>query len=59
MILSPAAPFSSFDSKDPEALWDWMDLLRNQGSKVLAIPHNANVSNGMMYGHKRNEWDRF
>ena len=42
-------PFSSFNSKDPEKLWAWMDKERTKGVDVMAIPHNANMSNGVMY----------
>jgi len=45
----PARPFSDLDSKNPEDLWAWMDEARTKGSDVLAIPHNANGSNGLMY----------
>lgn len=31
-------------------LWDFMDAYeKNTGGKVLAIPHNSNVSNGLMF----------
>ena len=46
-------PFSSFDSADPEALWEYMaDYEAKTGGTVLAIPHNANLSNGLMYDTK-------
>jgi hypothetical protein len=45
----PAMPFSRFHSQNPEGLWDWMDGLRAQGIESLAIPHNANGSNGQMF----------
>ncbi len=45
----PAMPFSSFDSQDPEKLWEYLELQRKQGIDVIAVPHNANVSNGLMF----------
>ncbi len=45
----PAEPFSSFNSQNPERLWDWLDMQRKNGVEVMAIPHNANMSDGMMY----------
>jgi hypothetical protein len=45
----PAAPFSSLDSSDPSDLWKWMDGQRKAGNELLAISHNANLSDGRMY----------
>jgi hypothetical protein len=43
-------PFSLFDSEDPEKLWDYLaDYEEKTGGRVLAIPHNGNVSNGLMF----------
>jgi Protein of unknown function (DUF3604) len=42
-------PFSAFDSWHPEDLWKWMDEQRKAGNEVLAISHNANLSDGWMY----------
>ena len=42
-------PFSAFNSQDPEDLWAWMEKERTKGIDMIAIPHNANMSNGLMY----------
>jgi hypothetical protein len=47
-------PFSSFDSADPEDLWNYLaDYEAKTGGRVMAIPHNANLSNGLMYDTRR------
>ncbi len=45
----PDYPFSALDSKRPTDLWNWMDAQRKSGNELLAISHNANVSDGWMY----------
>ncbi len=45
----PALPFSMLDSWHPEDLWKWMDTQRKAGNELLAISHNANLSDGWMY----------
>jgi hypothetical protein len=43
-------PFTFADSPDPEKLWDFMESYEKKtGDFVLAIPHNGNLSNGMMF----------
>ncbi len=43
-------PFTTFDSVDPEDLWEWMGAYEEEtGGQVLAIPHNGNLSNGLMF----------
>ena len=43
-------PFSSWNSEDPEKLWAWMAQYEQKtGGKLLAIAHNANLSNGRMF----------
>ena len=45
----PLMPFSSLDSTHPVDLWNWMDSQRKAGNELLAISHNANLSDGRMY----------
>jgi hypothetical protein len=43
-------PLSYYDTGDPEDLWQWMaDYEEKTGGRMLAIPHNGNVSNGLMF----------
>jgi len=42
-------PFTAADSERPEDLWSYLEAARARGIEALAIPHNANVSNGLMY----------
>ena len=47
-------PFSTFDSYDPEGLWEYMaNYEEKTGGSVLAIGHNGNVSNGQMFPIER------
>jgi len=45
----PDMPYSALDSWHPEDLWKWMDSQRKAGNELLAISHNANLSDGWMY----------
>ncbi|MGE0668836.1 MAG: DUF3604 domain-containing protein [Sphingomonadales bacterium] len=46
-------PFSSMDSEDPEALWDYLAAYETRtGGQAFAIAHNGNVSNGLMFSPK-------
>ncbi|HCF25364.1 MULTISPECIES: DUF3604 domain-containing protein [unclassified Novosphingobium] len=43
-------PFASAGNKGPEPLWDYMEAYQKAtGGKVLAIPHNSNLSNGAYF----------
>ena len=48
-----SVPFTSYPpagSRNPRDLWAWMEKYEAQtGGDVLAIPHNGNLSNGMMF----------
>lgn len=49
-VANRTVPFSQFDSKNPEALWQHLADFENEtGAEVLAIPHNGNLSNGRMF----------
>jgi len=43
-------PFTLEDSADPEKLWDAMQAYEDKtGGELLAIPHNGNLANGIMF----------
>ncbi len=47
---SQVLPFSQYDSHDAEDLWAYMDnYQKSTGGQVLAIAHNGNLSNGLMF----------
>jgi hypothetical protein len=47
---SQIVPFSQYDSFDAEDLWQWMQAYEEKtGGRLLAIPHNGNLSNGLMF----------
>ena len=52
--VSQVLPFSLFDGQDVEELWAYMQGYEDKtGGRVLAIPHNGNVSNGKMFALNR------
>jgi hypothetical protein len=49
-VANKMIPLTTFVSEDPESLWKWMQAYEDKtGGKVLAIPHNGNLSNGLMF----------
>jgi len=45
-----ALPYTTAASFNPEDLWKWMAAYEEKtGGSVLAIPHNGNLSNGIMF----------
>ncbi len=54
-MANQSLPFSQFDSQNPEDLWRVLDALEKRtGADVLAIPHNGNLSNGLMFSVETN-----
>lgn len=48
--LEPYTTMRPLGSDDPRDLWQWMaSYEKTTGGRVLAIPHNGNVSNGLMF----------
>ncbi|MES0385449.1 MAG: DUF3604 domain-containing protein [Hyphomicrobium sp.] len=48
----PDTQFSAFDSVKREDLWTYQEVQRAQGHENFSIPHNGNVSNGLMFAPK-------
>ncbi len=49
-------PFTSFDTPKPEGLWKWLDeTSARTGASFIAIPHNSNISGGLMFPLKDSE----
>ena len=43
-------PFTTAESFNPEDLWRWMETYEEAtGGRVLALAHNGNLSNGLMF----------
>jgi len=53
-------PYTLEDSPDPEDLWKNLAMYEeNTGGQVLAIAHNGNLSNGMMFMEETISGDKF
>ncbi|WP_323844570.1 DUF3604 domain-containing protein [Microbulbifer magnicolonia] len=43
-------PLTTYETVNPEDLWKWMARYEEtSGGRILAIPHNGNLSNGLMF----------
>jgi len=48
---SQILPYTMYDSVDPEDLWKNLAAYEKKtGGQVMSIPHNGNLSNGIMFG---------
>lgn len=48
--VEPYTVYPPYGSDKPEDLWKWMDAYQKKtGGNVLAIAHNGNLSNGLMF----------
>ncbi len=45
----PERPFSALDSMKPEDLWRYAESNRERGIDSVLIPHNPNLSDGLMF----------
>jgi hypothetical protein len=49
-VANKFLPYSTLQSSRPEDLWNWLGSTANRlGANFISIPHNANLSNGMMF----------
>ena len=52
-MATKVVPFSALDSNDPEDLWQFLaDYETEHGGQALAIAHNGNISNGLMFANE-------
>jgi len=51
---SQTMPLSFFEAPAPELLWDYLANYEAQtGGRTMAVPHNGNLSNGLMFSDKQ------
>ena len=49
-------PYTSLESDKPEDLWKWLDnTTAKTGTNFIAIPHNSNISQGLMFPLQNSE----
>jgi hypothetical protein len=55
-LADTITPISAYDTEDPEGLWNWMAAYEeNTGGRLLALAHNGNLSNGLMFDDATSE----
>ncbi len=53
-VANQFIPYSALDSDNPEDLWAWLDSTSERtGADFAAIPHNPNISLGLMFAETR------
>jgi hypothetical protein len=51
---SEIVPLSFFDGPSPEQLWDYLEMYEDRtGGRAIAVPHNGNLSNGLMFSDRK------
>lgn len=54
-VAGRMVPYTTAESFNPEDLWKWMARYEEStGGKVLALAHNGNMSNGIMFPYETN-----
>ncbi len=49
-VAAQFLPYSLFDSSKPEDFWGWLsETSEATGASFVAIPHNSNISKGLMF----------
>ena len=49
-VARQMVPYTTAESFNPEKLWEWMATYeKSTGGQVLALAHNGNMSNGIMF----------
>ena len=52
-MVVPDYPISAIEATDEEQLWQSLDGFRKDGSTVMAVPHNTNLSGGFAFPEQR------
>ncbi len=52
-MIVPDYPISAIEANTPVKFWEGLETFTKEGATVLAIPHNSNLSKGMMFDDKQ------
>ena len=59
-LLEPFTTIKPLGSPNPVDLWKWMDTYEERtAGQVLAIAHNGNLSNGIMFPEIKSIWQEY